>query len=136
MHRSVVSKLTESQNHPEGLVTSFLEISLRVPDSVGQGGAGQGEVRQTGLDGYFSVVLTRSWVTLGFWAKGHSLMAGVLANMDYPPDYTLIKFLKMPRAVAEKHLQTHLCRCFPRRMALNVGGAIPWAELKWGRRKG
>lgn len=136
MHRSVVSKLTESQNHPEGLVTSFLEISLRVPDSVGQGGAGQGEVRQTGLDGYFSVVLTRSWVTLGFWAKGHRLTAGVLANVDYQPDWTLIKFLKMPRAVAEKHLQTHLCRCFRRRMALNAGDAIPWAELKWGRRKG
>lgn len=27
---------------PEGLVTSFLEISLRVPDSLGQGGAGWG----------------------------------------------------------------------------------------------
>lgn len=42
MHRSVVSKFTESQNCLEGLVTSFLEISLRVPDSVGQGGAGWG----------------------------------------------------------------------------------------------
>lgn len=32
----------------EGLINSFLEISSRLPDSVGQGGAGQNRVGQSG----------------------------------------------------------------------------------------